>query len=401
MRAGTQLHVVNRALLLIALVLLSSCSSGEVGGSGSWSMESIDPDSIRVIENGSVPVVHQSPLPKLVLEDIAFIGGADEYEESIVPSAYPNRTSFATGPDGQIGIADVLTPEISVYDSTGRFLWKAGRRGEGPGEFRGAHQIQYFEGIGWMVLAVGKYITFSRNGFLIDSRSIMNLPYRFGAFRFHFLPAGLIWYRHTTGAFGGIGEWRLLLGNLETLEAAVVDSGISAERVDQGGQHFLIMYPYSIAFDPAGRTWFVTSRKYEIDVYEPGSSETWRVRRSFGPRKYTRAERREAALDEVGQIGSDPDGIPILRKLPEHEPPIQGLRWISSDELWVFTTNSVDTLNVQVDVFDSAGVYLRAFAADPELRHALISETDIWRLDETPDGFPQLIRSLYHIGPDN
>jgi len=391
------MYLIRLTILAIGLLISAACSSAGDHGTSHWTRESIDPDGIRVIENGAVPALRQSPLPRLELEDIAFIGGADEYEESMVPSAIPRRTKIATGPDGQIGIADMLTPEICVYDSSGRFLWKAGRMGEGPGEFRGAYHLQYLSDIGWSVMAFSKYLIFSRDGILVDSKSTNELLGRFGAYRFHFLPTGSIWYRSSTPAFAGIGDWRLVLGNPETLESTVVASGVSAERVDQGGKHFLIMYPYTLAFDPAGRAWHVSSQKYEIDVHEPGNPEAWRVRRSFRPRKYTRGERREAALIEVGQIGSDP----ILKMLTEHELSIQGLRWISADELWVFTSISVDSQNVQVDVFNSAGVYLKAFVADLELRDALISETDIWRLDETPDGFPLLIRSRYHIEPNN
>lgn len=67
------------------------------------------------------------------------------------------------------------------------------------------------------------------------------------------------------------------------------------------------------------------------------------------------------------------------------------------DELWVFTTVEVDSPLVQVDVFNPKGVFIRAFSADASLRYARISRDTMWRLDETSDGFPKLVRSKFHI----
>ena len=48
--------------------------------------------------------------------------------------------------DGRIVLANRGTYELRWYDVEGRFLWSAGRRGEGPGEFRWLTWATLFEG---------------------------------------------------------------------------------------------------------------------------------------------------------------------------------------------------------------------------------------------------------------
>jgi len=334
-------------------------------------------------------------LPVLELEDVVVIGGAGEYEESMIPSPYPNVTRIAIGPSGQIGFVDVRVPEVCVHDSLGQFLWKAGRRGEGPGEFRGAQHLQYLEDIGWMVMSFEKYLIYSVDGILRDTRSVLELPFLFGASRFHFFPSGELWYRHATPAFSGIGEWQLLWGNWNTLESTEIISGIIQERVSQGGKYYLFQYPFSMAYDSGGRAWVNSKLEYEIEILEPGNSGHWRVRLDHKLHRYSRKERMHAQTIRVGQIGENP----IYERLTKFRPAIQGLNWIGPDQLWVFTTVEVDSPMVQVDVFNAEGIYQSSFSADASLRHARISGDVLWRLDETSDGFPVLIQSRYEVVP--
>ena len=83
-----------RSLYAVLLVcLLCMCTSENAEDSVA---ESIDPDGIRVVENGTDPEILQLPLPILELEDIVTIGGAEEIEDYLIPSASPWRTPFAS-----------------------------------------------------------------------------------------------------------------------------------------------------------------------------------------------------------------------------------------------------------------------------------------------------------------
>ncbi len=267
-------HII---LLIVLVCFITRCSNKS---EHIWISETIDPDGIRVVENGAEPVILQLPLPTLELEDIVTIGGANEYEDYLIPSADPRRTRIAVGPHGQIGVVDVLIPQVCVYDSSGNFLWKSGRRGEGPGEFRGGQHIQYVDDVGWLVTSSDKYHIFSHEGVFLDTKSIRELPFYFGASRFHFMPSGALWYRSASPAFSGIGEWRLLSGNWLTLEASEIISGVIQKLISTGGKHYLTTYPFHNAYRADGTNWFNSNLEYEIEILEPGGENRWRIRRS-------------------------------------------------------------------------------------------------------------------------
>jgi hypothetical protein len=60
------------------------------------------------------------------------IGALDQPE----PEAFGRIQDLAVGPDGRIYVLDQQAAEVRVFDPDGGFLFRFGRRGEGPAEFR-------------------------------------------------------------------------------------------------------------------------------------------------------------------------------------------------------------------------------------------------------------------------
>src|ERR1700741_835610 len=67
---------------------------------------------------------------RLVLTEVARLGSAFGGEDE-----FGRIAEVKFGSRGQVYVADDLKHEVAVFDSTGRFLRRTGRRGRGPGEF--------------------------------------------------------------------------------------------------------------------------------------------------------------------------------------------------------------------------------------------------------------------------
>ena len=94
--------------LPLSILLVSCGASSDHSGEFVSVKESTDQDGIRLIEIDPQPAQMRSQSPVLQLLQVATIGGEDESQQSIVPSSDYQRTSIASGPSGQIGIADIL-----------------------------------------------------------------------------------------------------------------------------------------------------------------------------------------------------------------------------------------------------------------------------------------------------
>lgn len=79
---------------------------------------------------GCAPQERQSLPPEIIVAPDLSIGGAD-----LGPASFSRIRSFAVDRMGRIYIADVIDRELRVFDSTGNFVRRIGRRGRGPGEF--------------------------------------------------------------------------------------------------------------------------------------------------------------------------------------------------------------------------------------------------------------------------
>jgi hypothetical protein len=68
------------------------------------------------------------------------IGGRDDAAEEY---SFGRISGLAMGRDGRIYVADAQDQQIRVYSAEGRFLFRIGRKGSGPGEFTGLAAIAF------------------------------------------------------------------------------------------------------------------------------------------------------------------------------------------------------------------------------------------------------------------
>lgn len=120
----------NRRLGLVFVVLLFTCGSPETSGNESWRGE------IRTLANGSRQVT--SPVSgywtsgqQWQLKETLRLGTAS----GDGPDVFGRIGAFAVDSGGRIFVFDSFARELRLFDASGVLLGRAGRRGQGPGEF--------------------------------------------------------------------------------------------------------------------------------------------------------------------------------------------------------------------------------------------------------------------------
>jgi hypothetical protein len=378
---------------MVTSCFLLTASCGQSGDS--WVRESIDPDGIEVVENGSVPRNWTGTLPVLRFEDEVVLGAGgegDDYLFSGVPA-----TRIGGGPDGQIAYAERRPPDLRVFGPDGVMRWKAGRDGEGPGEFRVPMRPRYVPEVGWVVYALrlSRLIVFDEDGGFVQNRALDQVPPARHFTHLGYLPNGDIWilaHRSIQGELGQDMGYSPVWIAWDDLRYVKADSFIHTSVVRD--DRFTYMYeenPASMAVDGEGRAWVNCVFPYQIDVYSPEGTDHWRIRREHQPAGFSDAYRESVEAEPL----MEREGEVWYLRLPAVQAAISGMNWTGNDEMWVFQSAWIDSPLVQVDVFSDEGVFERSFLADRRLRGMPIGRDHLWRSGEAEDGSPLLIRSRY------
>ncbi|MFC1529918.1 hypothetical protein ACFL6R_04280 [Gemmatimonadota bacterium] len=386
------IRTVPLLMVTTCIILLSSC-----GRSGdSWVRESVDPDGVRIVENGSVPEEWTGRLPIMRYEDTAVIGEGGRGDDYLLSSGTSGGL-VGVGPDGQVGYTERQPPELRVFGTDGNLRWKAGREGEGPGEFRVPMRPQFVPEVGWIVNApiLHRLIVFDEEGGFVRNRLLDPVPRARHFTHLRFLPNGDFWilaHRSIQGEMGQDMFYYPVWIEWSDLRYVQTDSfrHVSVVKDDS----YTYMYeenPANMAVDGQGRAWVNCIFPYQIEVYAPGGSDQWRIRREYELTGFPDAYRESIESEPFMEMEEE---IWYLR-LPERQAAIAGMNWTENNEMWVFQTAWVDSPLVQVDVFNEDGVFKRAFLADRRLRGMPIGAEHLWRSDEAEDGSPLLIRSRY------
>ncbi|MGE0442288.1 MAG: hypothetical protein AB7L66_11265 [Gemmatimonadales bacterium] len=133
--------------LLLALVLAGSsgCSGGKGVAAGPSERDSA---GVRIVESAS-PVWGEVVPWRIGPEPLLDLGSADGEE----PYLFDYVETALRQADGTIVVANAGSGELRFFDSTGRFVRSAGRRGGGPGEFDGGSSVHIWLTAGGSIVA--------------------------------------------------------------------------------------------------------------------------------------------------------------------------------------------------------------------------------------------------------
>ena len=129
---------VHRVIPLL-LLLLAACESGGDGGTAGFALR--DSAGIHIAES-SAPAWSEGEgwtLGAAPSVEIGVVEGAPEYQLGTVMGALRLAS-------GEIAISNAASQEVRFYDPAGAYLRSVGRRGGGPGEFKGLGPIQVLQG---------------------------------------------------------------------------------------------------------------------------------------------------------------------------------------------------------------------------------------------------------------
>ncbi len=117
------------------LILLSAC--GAEDGTRDPGFSTFEDGGVIISENGGL---HLADTLAWVLDttEVLRIGLAEGPEEYV----FGRLGGMILTADGHILVGDALANELRLFDETGQFIQKAGREGEGPGEFGGVNRLR-------------------------------------------------------------------------------------------------------------------------------------------------------------------------------------------------------------------------------------------------------------------
>ncbi|MGB9906636.1 MAG: 6-bladed beta-propeller [Candidatus Saccharicenans sp.] len=344
--------------------LLSGCGQEKEIWKGTIRQEG----GLTIVSNPKEPIY---PGEVLKLEKELVIGGAGATGEEVFSSIGPSA-SVDVDDDGNIFILSPRDAAVFIYNSSGRFLRKFGRPGQGPGELGPVQSISV-SGDTVMINDLSRKISiFSRNGDFIRSFSTKGYLLYFPRFDRE--------------------------GNIYAFEPGWLEERPTVRLLKFDSQMNLIMeitrYPIpepDKPFDPFApfpywqrtsddRLVFGRPESYELEFYD-SDGKLWRkVTRAFSPVRITEEEKERQKRNFSGEIQF---------RLEYH--PAFG-RFICDDKgrLFVQTFEQSSPGGYLHDIFDEQG----RFVARIPLKGALIlgKRDKLYCRDEDEKGFNLLIR---------
>lgn len=354
-------------------------------------------------EGAPAPAAEEAGGWRVAAEPSAVIGGRDER-----PGYLLDRVVGATRlSDGRIVVLDGGSSELLFYDDDGTFLKRAGGAGDGPGELRGAFQLQRLPGDTLMVLSFRPGLTwFSPEGAVVrsetfDIRGMASLPCRFAEGNQYVLPDASFLFVLSDN-FGGRGcppspeePWRMtgLIARAQT-PGGPLDTLAILPATERNGSNFRVYGRELTVALGDDRIWASDTGGDEILVLGFGGDTLATLPVPFAARPVptearttdVRRWQRPDGTEEVGQAYAYPGTYPrVGRILPDQE----GMLWVMAYPTLTEPTGSYPLFRAFVALVDPAGAEWRVL--DPE--GAVVAEV------RTPPGFfPLEIGEDYLLG---
>ena len=274
---------------------------------------------------------------------------------------------------GDVIVVDGGSSEVRRYDATGRHMWSAGGRGEGPGEFRSPRYLGRRDDGSFLVWdrSLFRLSVIGENGEVIlsqrrsspDGREfIVQGLFDDGAWLVTF-PVSISAPSAGTAWADTIGLWRYD----PVREDRVRLAGIIGQRWIWTGQHMLPVpfSPRPLRAIDGSRLAVASGPDAEISVHDAAGSLVARYRFARDRETVTESDVRQVieSLVEIGQSGAPAAAWRDWRdrmEIPRYEPAFDWLLADGNGTLWArrFQSDPLSRESPSWDVFDPTGVYL-------------------------------------------
>jgi len=336
------------------------------------------------VENG-IPVVRnpkgpmsQEPIFKLE-EELAIRGGTLQQEDR----SFQRIMALAVGVKGTIYVLDQRAGDVKVFDETGTFSGKIGRKGPGPGEFESPDRIVITPRNEMMVNDLNRRAVLV---FDLEGRYLRQIPVTMPFFDGPKVNSK----GELFAAFATMGEtFAFQLAKLDSaLKPALIIASVPFEQPPKVNI-FLYASGTDLRWDIMGKDLIVwgamTSPDYELFVHSPEGKLVRKIVREFDPVKLTAAEYEKLMTKWFGRIPS-PGRFQFI--IPKDYPPMQTLLGDDEGRIFVKRYESVEKGDrAFLDVFDDEGKFITNVLLPIRPVAALFKGGKLYTIEEDDEGF--------------
>ncbi len=297
------------------------------------------------------------------------IGGAN----AVDGADFGQISGLAVDAAGRIFVADAQDSQIRLFSPRGALVARIGRMGSGPLEFKQLAAIAVGpDGLLWVrdegnarMLAVDVSRTPASTARTIPLKQFTGgsrLPLIFE-------PAGTqvdetIWFDQASGGFRPLRVRRSATGDVLRVDTLAIPVGATAGvhkvtkiQKDAAGKQIGVSQGYFWqpfgphwlrAYGPGGVRAEAVGSKYEVTVFDANGRIVRSLKRTVSPVTLSSSEQRKADSTITAQKTDLPFGV------PSSKPPIEGLVWARTGELWVERSH-LDGRPREADVYDRNG----------------------------------------------
>ena len=366
--------VISIILFLSVLIILVSCGKQKAGWEGTIEEE----DGITVVRNPKEPIYSEEVFQ--LEEDLAVTSPEDP------DLSFQNLNYLVVDDAENIYVSDSKAGHILVFDKSGEFVRKIGRRGRGPGEMSWPLEIQILGKKELFVNDTGqtKAHIFTLDGNFLRKMTTSQIP----AFR---LPKA--------DSVGNIvvGHWipgkpfKAVLKKFDS-ELNLISEIVSSNTITQP--------PVFDFFEMRWRTTFVWNvskndeiiwgnfNKYEISVCDPDGNCIRKIVKEQDGVPITKEDKQKLIK---AYFGNSPVPRSMTLKFPDQYPPFIYLTCDEEGRIFALSYVTIDDDETRyLDVFDSEGKYI--------VRIKTKSFPQIWKngmmysVDDDEDGFEVIRR---------
>jgi hypothetical protein len=332
------MSVIKLIIPFVPIFLLISCGQS----ASDWKGHIEEKNGMAIVNNPEEPL-YQEPL--FTLEEELSIGGGDEREEYI----FMEINSIAIDDHSNIFVLDRRAAHIKVFDSTGAFLRRIGRRGQGPGEYQ--NPITMFLTHDQKIV-VEDFISRRLSFYSLEGKHLKDLSFGHMLLGKIDMDQAGCFYAMTTEYYvpteDGIQIGQYLIKKFDSRLDYLYT--LAASSVPQQMDHF--MYYFMLMFDinNDGNVIVGNGQDYILDIFDSEGSLIRRIKKEYSPVKVTPEavkEQKESMLYE------------LKTQVPTYHSAYRSFRWSEDDRLYVRTwEKATDGSTYVYDVFDSEGRFI-------------------------------------------